>query len=113
MTKQILKLLFLSVPCLAPPLPPTVIKFNVLSDTPALNITWRAWDDGNSPVTMFLLEYKVNDRNWKPQYIVSNINYYVLHEIDFNEVYYFRISVINSVGKGKPSKVLKVKFGGK
>ena len=62
---------------------------------------------------MFLLEYKVNGRDWKPQYIVSNINYYVLHEIDFNEVYYFRISAINAVGKGKPSKVLKVTFEGK
>ena len=110
--KQIIKRLFLFVLLLAPPLPPTVINFNVLTDTPALNITWRAWDDGNSPVTMFILECKVNDRNWKVFYI-SNINYYVLHEIDFNKVYYFRISALNAVGRGKPSKVLKVAFVGK
>lgn len=63
-------------------------------------------------MTMFILEYKVNDRNWKVQYIISNINYYVLHEIDFNKVYYFRISALNAVGRGKPSKVLKVTFEG-
>ena len=63
-------------------------------------------------MTMFILEYKVNDRDWKVQYIISNINYYVLHEIDFNKVYYFRISALNAVGRGKPSQVLKVTFEG-
>lgn len=96
----------------APPLPPTVIKFSALHHTPALNITWREWNDGNSPVTMFILEYKVKGGNWKVQYI-SNINYHVLHNVDFNKTYYFRISALNAVGRGEPSKVLKVTFGGK
>lgn len=93
-----------------PPLPPRVIEFNVLDHTPALNITWSEWDDGNSPVTMFILEYKTNDGNWKVQYI-SNINYHVLHNVDFNKKYRFRISALNAVGRGKPSKVLEVTFG--
>ena len=62
-------------------------------------------------MTMFILEYKVNDKNWNVHYI-SNINYFVLHDIDFNDVYYFRISALNAVGKGKPSKVHKVVFDG-
>lgn len=61
---------------------------------------------------MFILEYKINNRNWKVQYI-TNINYHVLHDIDFNKVYYFRISALNKVGRGKPSKVRKVVFDGK
>ena len=63
-------------------------------------------------MTMFILEYKENNGNWKVQYI-SNINYYVLHDVDFNKDYYFRISALNSVGKGKTSKVFQVVFGGK
>ena len=63
-------------------------------------------------MTMFILEYKENNGNWKVQYI-SNINYYVLHGVDFTKDYYFRISALNSVGKGETSKVFHVVFGGK
>lgn len=63
-------------------------------------------------MTMFILEYKENSGNWKVQYI-SNINYYVLHDVDFKKDYYFRISALNSLGKGETSKVFQVVFGGK
>ena len=97
---------------LATPLPPKVIEFKILINSTALNITWRRWNDGNSLVTMFILEYKVKSEKWKVQYI-SNINYYLLYNVDFNKVYYFRISALNAVGQGTPSAVRKVVFRGK
>lgn len=95
-----------------PPSPPEIIDFKMLDHSPALNISWRKWNDGNSPVTMFILEYNENSGKWKVQYI-SNINYHVLHDIDFKKEYYFRISALNAVGRGEPSKVRKVTFGEK
>ena len=97
---------------IAPPLPPKMVNFSVLPHTKALNITWREGNDGNSPVTMFILEYKVNGGKWKVQYIHHSIYYYVLHNVDYNKEYYFRISAFNEVGRGEPSKVLKVTFVG-
>lgn len=91
------------------PLPPKVIEFKILINSTALNITWRGWNDGNSLVTMFILEYKVKSEKWKAQFI-SNINYYLLYNVDFNKVYYFRISALNAVGQGTPSAVRKVVF---
>ncbi|XP_074633719.1 cell adhesion molecule DSCAML1-like isoform X3 [Acropora palmata] len=106
------KTVFRKLKVKTPPSPPKLIDFKKLDHTPALNISWRKWDDGNSPVTMFILEYKENNGNWKVQYI-SNINYYVLHGVDYTKDYYFRISALNSVGKGETSKVFHVVFGEK
>ena len=89
-----------------------MVNFSVLPHTPALNITWREGNDGNSPVTMFILEYNVNGGKWKVQYISHSFNYHVLHNVDFNKEYYFRISALNDVGRGEPSKVLRVTFVG-
>lgn len=61
---------------------------------------------------MFVLEYKINNGIWKVQYI-HKLTYFVLHDVDFNSAYYFRISAMNAVGRGKPSKVFMVRIGGK
>ena len=61
---------------------------------------------------MFVLEYKINNGIWKVQYI-HKLTYFVLHDVDFNSGYYFRISAMNAVGRGKPSKVFMVRIGGK
>lgn len=89
-----------------------MVNFSVLPHTEALNITWREGNDGNSPVTMFILEYKVNGGKWKVQYIHHGINYHVLHNVDFNKEYYSCISALNDVRMGEPSRVLTVTFVG-
>ena len=61
---------------------------------------------------MFILEYKRSSGQWKVQYI-HKLTYFVLHNVDFDSDYYFRISAMNAVGRGKPSKVFMVKIGGK
>lgn len=89
-----------------------VIEFKIFINSIVLNIIWCGWNDGNSFVIMFIFEYKVKSEKWKVQFI-SNINYYLLYNVDFNKVYYFRIFVLNKVGKGILSVVCKVVFRGK
>lgn len=78
-----------------------------------MNISWTPGFDGYSSVTVFLLEYKVQRTEWTAVYILHTIRHYILYDVDHTKPYFFRMSAINAVGKGKPNRILKVTFAAK
>ena len=56
------------------------------------------------------MEYKSEGEAWKPVRIQHNKQYYKIHTLRRDKVYYFRMSAINDVGAGEKSKVYKVTF---
>ncbi|XP_051535432.1 neural cell adhesion molecule 1b isoform X2 [Myxocyprinus asiaticus] len=70
----------------------------------ALKVNWIKQDDGGSPITHYLVRYKVReDLDWKPEIRLPSISEYVmLSGLEWDTEYDVFVVVENQQGKSKP-----------
>ena len=87
------------------PGPPGCPQFSDITDT-SIKLSWTPpTDDGGSPITNYIVEYKLkDDTKWKiaNESIVADCSY-VVKRLRTDSEYVFRVSAENRVGAGPPS----------
>lgn len=87
----------------------------ISSNQRAINISWTAGFDGNSPIIKFIIQKReiselgpVPDPslNWitESSNVSSSVRWFLLHNLKAARSYQFRVSTVNSVGEGSPSE---------
>ena len=94
-----------------PPNPPfdiitTVFEKNGLYN---INITWTLGSIGNSPIIQNHLAYAVEkvDTDWLIKTVPVNKRWFVIGNISFNDVVYFKMASENAVGIGPYTEAVK------
>lgn len=83
--------------------PVVMISFAKAIGKNRIFLNWTVTDDGNSPISMFLLQFKAeNDTtfHYAPNKIAGNETTLVLEKLQADTKYLFKISAVNSIDSG-------------
>nr|XP_040568004.1 Down syndrome cell adhesion molecule-like protein Dscam2 isoform X1 [Lepeophtheirus salmonis] len=89
-----------------PPKPPIVEVSHTASDT--ITVRWKVVNDGNSPITKTLLNYKVTYGEWKDEELAWHQRDHILKGLHCGREYHIYMIQYNILGPSPASDVLTV-----
>uniref|UniRef100_A0A672RA15 Neural cell adhesion molecule 1b n=1 Tax=Sinocyclocheilus grahami TaxID=75366 RepID=A0A672RA15_SINGR len=82
---------------------PPILEGTLQPKGNSLKVKWTKQDDGGSPITHYLVKYKREDSDWKPEIRLPNVSEYVmLIGLEWDTEYDVFVVVENQQGKSKP-----------
>uniref|UniRef100_A0A672SNE7 Neural cell adhesion molecule 1-like n=1 Tax=Sinocyclocheilus grahami TaxID=75366 RepID=A0A672SNE7_SINGR len=85
---------------------PPKLEAKPLSTGNEMKVHWIKQDDGGSPIKHYLVRYRANRQDWKPEIRLPNgSEYVVLRGLDWNTEYEVNIIAENQRGRSEPGKL--------
>uniref|UniRef100_A0A8C1DE15 Neural cell adhesion molecule 1a n=1 Tax=Cyprinus carpio carpio TaxID=630221 RepID=A0A8C1DE15_CYPCA len=85
---------------------PPKLEVKPLSTGNEMKVHWIKQDDGGSPIKHYLVRYRANRQDWKPEIRLPNgSEYVVLRSLDWNTEYEVYVIAENQRGRSEPGKL--------
>ena len=100
--------IYVGMPVPEPTAPPAPTSLTSTASSNSVTLAWASQDDGGSPITDYVLEYKTSDETEWTVYQdgVDDYTSMMVTDLKNNVGYDFRIYAINSVGNSELSQVI-------
>ncbi|KAG8198710.1 hypothetical protein JTE90_023480 [Oedothorax gibbosus] len=92
--------------------PATPIIKTYYATAKTIKLSWEPPSAPNSPVSGYILNHKMDGRDWHEVHLNGDRNSYTLHDLQCGTSYSFYLVAFNSAGHGNASEIISAKTDG-